>query len=579
MNGTELIELISTPTALRGPLSPEASHRGHQLTWNSPEFKATSTSDSGHFAQIRRSQPMISFPTFPRDSYVPDLNNSSGLSRQSSTFDDRRNSQLRNHSVQATQYSPSSKSALAADERRPVPLSKPLQPTRPAPMSPLDAPNAPDGPDSDGVRAVQSRKRPQPTLPSASASFDPDAPDLHRKPSTPLLPTISVLFESEGANPESNKSSASSEERHAVQTRKPSQPLYPAPSIGLDADAWVAYLTLSGLCVGEDVHATCQAAVGAVRKNFPGALPDQQMMGLILRRMAAKVPGFTPDTTMLATSFCPDEIQNSLGDLSHLLLEHFGKKFDFAGLGGVPFAGKTGFKAFAHHVPKGHDVLVVYGPHVAISPGGDVGLCQRDGQSHLSPACGACIGALAHLDACKPVPAPGSDEYDLDFQMNFLKKELQKRHSAVHSHPKGKSVGLPTEAFGIARRILEGMIDMSELPEGARVVLLGGVQLNMPRPLPNFFCPLSFTVRTADQAPESLLDSLHQDALWSTPSSPTSGAPLGRTTSLAALKSSASGSWRRASKLTGEGLPGPSAMRPPMTPTRGMRKLTLPDVP
>ena len=88
---------------------------------------------------------------------------------------------------------------------------------------------------------------------------------------------------------------------------------------------------------------------------------------MFLQFLHLKVPNFS-DTTMLATSFYPTEIQNSLGDLSHLLLQHFGKNFDFAGLGGIPFAGKTGFKAFAHHVPKSHNVLVVYGPHVAISP-------------------------------------------------------------------------------------------------------------------------------------------------------------------------------------------------------------------
>ena len=154
--------------------------------------------------------------------------------------------------------------------------------------------------------------------------------------------------------------------------------------------------------------------------------------------------------------------------------------------------------------------------------------------------------------------------------MNFLKRQLQRRHAAVQTHPNGKNVGLPTETFRIAHGLLEGMIDMGELPEGAQVVLVGGVQINMPRPLPNFFCPMHFSTRSADQAPESLLDWLRPEA--PPPASPT--AQMGRTASLSALKSAASGSWRRAGKLPAEG-----PLRPALAPARATRKVTLPDVP
>ena len=326
MNGTDLIDLISSPAALRPaplPTTMKTTPGSRQPTWHAPDPKPAPTADAGRFAQIRMSQPMIAFPSFTRDSYAPDLKTASGaLSRSSSIFDDRRNSQLRAAPGPGKQSASPPRSALAADEGRAVPLGKAPPPA--LPKSPLDAP--PDAPD-DARAAVQPRKRPPPPPPPAGAAPDADTPEPLRKPSAPLLPSVGT-FDSEGDPEGAGDTPDAAEDR----------------SIGLDAEAWVAYLTLSGLCVGEDVHATCRAAVGAVREHFPGAVPDQQLMGLVLRAMAARVPDFAPGATMLATSFCPDEIQNALGDLSHLLLEHFGKKFDFAGLGGLPFAGKTGFK-------------------------------------------------------------------------------------------------------------------------------------------------------------------------------------------------------------------------------------------
>ena len=80
-----------------------------------------------------------------------------------------------------------------------------------------------------------------------------------------------------------------SDEKRFSQARKPSQPLHATPSITLDPDAWVAYLVLSGISVTEDMNAICHNAVTAARKNFPGALPDQQVMNMVMRAMSAKV--------------------------------------------------------------------------------------------------------------------------------------------------------------------------------------------------------------------------------------------------------------------------------------------------
>lgn len=40
------------------------------------------------------------------------------------------------------------------------------------------------------------------------------------------------------------------------------------------------------------------------------------------------------------------------------------------GLGGIPFAGKTGFKAYASHVPDDGNLLILFAPHVGMDTSG-----------------------------------------------------------------------------------------------------------------------------------------------------------------------------------------------------------------
>lgn len=51
----------------------------------------------------------------------------------------------------------------------------------------------------------------------------------------------------------------------------------------------------------------------------------------------------------------------------------------FGGLAGVPFAGKTGFNAFASHVPDDGNLLVLYAPHVGMDKMGNLGSVERKG--------------------------------------------------------------------------------------------------------------------------------------------------------------------------------------------------------
>jgi hypothetical protein len=91
---------------------------------------------------------------------------------------------------------------------------------------------------------------------------------------------------------------------------------------------------------------------------------------------------------------CPDEINHEKNDITAMIHRYFEKFFSLGGLAGIPFAGKTGFAAFAHHVPDGGNIFVLYAPHCAISDKGGCGFYSREGQKEESTACGAGIGGF-----------------------------------------------------------------------------------------------------------------------------------------------------------------------------------------
>lgn len=103
--------------------------------------------------------------------------------------------------------------------------------------------------------------------------------------------------------------------------------------------------------------------------------------------------GLREENTLFSHSVCPDEINHEDGDITHVLRQHFGTHFSLGGLAGIPFSGKTGFGAYAHHVPEGGNIFVLFAPHCAVSEEGHCGYYHRLGQKEESTACGAVLGA------------------------------------------------------------------------------------------------------------------------------------------------------------------------------------------
>lgn len=239
-----------------------------------------------------------------------------------------------------------------------------------------------------------------------------------------------------------------------------------------------------------------------LQKCFPGAVPGFVFMRRI--NVLLRPFGLTPENTLYGQSFCPDEINGEKGDLADLLQDHWGECFPMGGIGGAPYVGKTGFMAFSHHVPEDGHVLVAFGPHIAISQTGELGKCRRDGQEKESGACGALLAAYA---ACKAGKC--RDEVDpYDLQQCWLEKRIMEDLEDINSAEEPISQ-LTKKAYAAVKN---NMLNITNTKYGnGNLVLIGGIQINMPAPYADHFQPLFLQVRAEGKEPIDLLPGFFAD--------------------------------------------------------------------
>lgn len=168
----------------------------------------------------------------------------------------------------------------------------------------------------------------------------------------------------------------------------PSLPALPAlPSFG-DAVEEVAEVAAPVVpAVAKDPRAEA-----AMAKFFPGAMNSVDLDATLAKTLYDM--GYTKANTLFAASTCPDEVNYKEGELIELMSKRWGEIFQLGGLGGVPFVGKAGFGAYAHHAAEvDGKMLIVFAPHVGVEYDGKVGALRRANQEEVSTACGAAIGA------------------------------------------------------------------------------------------------------------------------------------------------------------------------------------------
>jgi len=212
---------------------------------------------------------------------------------------------------------------------------------------------------------------------------------------------------------------------------------------------------------------------------------------------AVRPYGLKRSNTIYGQSICSDEINGDKGHLPTLMTNYYGRTFPLGGIGGAPYVGKTGFMAFSHHVPDDGHVIIVFGPHIGFSPAGEPGKFFRTGQAKLSTSCGAVIAAYGQCTAGPEMP-----DDPKDMMQSWLRNKL-KPHCDDVAKSSNLMVNLVMKAYNAVEDEMLAIIN-TDFGSG-NLVLVGGVQINMPYPLPGYFMPLHFSVRSEGRDPVSLM--------------------------------------------------------------------------
>jgi len=237
--------------------------------------------------------------------------------------------------------------------------------------------------------------------------------------------------------------------------------------------------------------------VHMVEDVFPGAMAGHKLFSKVVRALNSL--GIKPANTIYGQSICSDEINNEPSHISSILTKYYGKVFPMGGIGGAPYVGKTGFGAFAAHVPEDGHVVVLFGPHIGFTPEGEAGKFLRFGQAHASTACGA---AVAAYNQCISGGMP--DDPD-DLQQSWLRRRLMP-HCKNLAQSNNLMVDLALQAYKEVEKEIMTIVNTNFGP--GKLVLLGGIQINMPYPTPGFFYPLHFSIRSAFEDAQNLLPEL-----------------------------------------------------------------------
>jgi hypothetical protein len=172
----------------------------------------------------------------------------------------------------------------------------------------------------------------------------------------------------------------------------------------------------------------------------------------------------------------------------------YGQQFSMGGLAAFPFAGVTGFGAMAHHIPDDGSCLVVYGPHIGVDSSGVVGSVERRGRIHGGACCGSAAAAAGYvLKVHKGEMEAATATIDpLDYQQAYVGSILLP-HADRLANAKDSYVELPMCLFDAQKEMMGAILakGASEVATG-KIALVGGVQINTPAGMSDYFLPLQF---------------------------------------------------------------------------------------
>jgi|EP00979_Chaetoceros_neogracilis_P007032 hypothetical protein len=244
-----------------------------------------------------------------------------------------------------------------------------------------------------------------------------------------------------------------------------------------------------------------------VRSNFPGALSNKDLVSRVVDTLALK--GYSGSNTLLATSFCCDELARQLEDDFNGI---YGNNFNLGGLAGFPFAGNTGFGAMAAHIPDDGYCILAYGPHVGITADGTVGKVERSGINLVDNCCGSAIAASNYVGGITEGGAQVTTRLQefTDFQQGAV-QELILPHGRRLSDAENRMVELPYALYESQDMLMSEIIKTGSTGLKRGVARLGGVQINTGPDTLDYFVPLRFDfMNYRGEIVEDMLSSLKE---------------------------------------------------------------------
>ena len=165
---------------------------------------------------------------------------------------------------------------------------------------------------------------------------------------------------------------------------------------------------------------------------------------------------------------------------------------------GFPFGGVTSFGAMAHHIPNGGSCLVVYGPHVGVDSDGVVGKVNRRGRDGSGACCGSAAAAAGYVSKLtsgeiQPADIPNDP---IDAQQFWVGNAL-----AVHGerlkNASEPDVELPLALFDCQDDMMNKIVSKGcgEVAGEGLIALLGGIQINTPEGVSDYFLPKVFQLK------------------------------------------------------------------------------------
>jgi hypothetical protein len=204
--------------------------------------------------------------------------------------------------------------------------------------------------------------------------------------------------------------------------------------------------------------------------------------------------------SLVATSLCCDEVNRPL---EKALAKQYDEPFVMGGLAGFPFGGVTSFGAMAHHIPDGGSCLVVYGPHVGIDSMGSVGTVNRRGRAKGGSCCGSAAAALGKIRKGAMVPKAGDGSAppmidSLDAQQAYVDANLAPYAERLLAAD-DRNIELPYALYDAQKQMMDGIVakGASAMEGNGYIAMLGGIQINTPDGISDYFLPLSFELRNS----------------------------------------------------------------------------------